>query len=81
MCFGRIFHKLFVEHPQSVGETYIQHGSVACGYGATLVAYGIAEFVHAVVPGIDLFQLMGTTSEECLENMVYSLNERKSKIE
>lgn len=81
MCLGRIIHKIFLEHPESVGESYLEHGFVACSYGSSLVCYGIAEFIHAVVPSIDIFHMFGTTSEECLEKMVISLNIRTQERE
>ena len=40
----------FVEHPQSVGETYPEHFSVALGFGLRLIAAGLACLVHACVP-------------------------------
>lgn len=81
MCLQKIIHKLFLEHPESVGESYLQHGYVACSYGSTLVCYGIAEFIHAVIPSIDIFHMFETTSEECLEKIVASLNARTKQRE
>jgi Family of unknown function (DUF6356) len=40
----------FVEHPQSVGETYREHFVVATGFGLRLIAAGLACLVHACVP-------------------------------
>jgi Family of unknown function (DUF6356) len=40
----------FVEHPQSVGETYREHFGVALGFGLRLIAAGLACLVHACVP-------------------------------
>lgn len=45
-------HRWFVEHPQSVGETYIEHFGVASRFGLTMVAGGLACFVHALVPAL-----------------------------
>jgi Family of unknown function (DUF6356) len=42
--------RLFVEHPQSVGETYGEHLSVASWYGMRLLGAGLACMVHAVLP-------------------------------
>jgi hypothetical protein len=45
-------YKWFVAHPQSVGETYTQHFGVASRFGLSMVAGGLACFVHALVPGL-----------------------------
>ena len=45
-----MFRKLFVDHPEAVGETYSEHFTVALGFGLTMIAGGIACVVHAVVP-------------------------------
>ena len=42
--------RLFVEHPQSVGESYGEHFSVASWYGLRLLGAGMACMVHAVLP-------------------------------
>jgi len=43
---------LFLSHPESVGETYLEHQGVALSFAAELVAAGFACAVHAVVPGL-----------------------------
>ena len=40
----------FTAHPTEVGETYLQHGSFACRYGAKMTAGGLAALVHGVFP-------------------------------
>jgi len=40
----------FTAHPNSVGETYLQHGLFACRYGAKMTAGGIAALVHGILP-------------------------------
>ena len=40
----------FTAHPTEVGETYLQHGSFACRYGAKMTFGGIAALVHGVFP-------------------------------
>ena len=44
-------HRLFVEHPSSLGMSWAQHGIGAVAIGATLVGAGAACLVHALVPG------------------------------
>ena len=40
----------FLEHPKSVGETYLQHFYVAASVGMKLLWFGIVCFVHALLP-------------------------------
>nr|QQZ50969.1 hypothetical protein JKL49_07040 [Phenylobacterium glaciei] len=40
----------FTKHPHQVGETYGEHLGAAAGFGATLIAAGIACVIHAVFP-------------------------------
>ena len=44
-------HRLFVEHPRSLGMSWGQHGIGAVAIGATLVGAGAACLIHAIVPG------------------------------
>ena len=43
-------HRLFCEHPASVGESYLQHLRIALGFSARLLLAGMACLVHAVFP-------------------------------
>ena len=47
-----MLRELFVDHPQSVGESYGEHFAVAMGFGVTMVTAGLACVVHALVPGL-----------------------------
>jgi len=42
--------KVFLEHPRSVDENYLQHARFAAGFSLSLFAAGLAAAVHAVVP-------------------------------
>jgi hypothetical protein len=44
--------KLFIDHPQSIGETYGQHARTAMSFGWRMVIGGLACMVHAAVPGL-----------------------------
>jgi hypothetical protein len=44
-------HRLFVEHPQSLGMSWAGHGAGAARIGAELIGAGCACLVHAAVPG------------------------------
>jgi hypothetical protein len=48
----------FTSHPNSVGETYLEHGTFACRYGIKMTAGGIAAIVHGLLPF--LFQTTGS---------------------
>jgi Family of unknown function (DUF6356) len=43
-------HRLFTEHPASVGETYVEHMGAAVGFGVRMMLAGMACIVHAVFP-------------------------------
>jgi hypothetical protein len=45
-------HRLFTEHPESVGETYGEHMVRASCFGGRMVVAGLACMVHAVLPFI-----------------------------
>jgi len=55
---------LFLSHPESVGETYLEHQGVALSFAAELVAAGLACAVHALVPA--LFTRTGSRAIERL---------------
>ena len=44
-------HRLFLEHPHSLGMTWASHGIGAVKIGAELLGAGCAAIVHAAVPG------------------------------
>ena len=42
--------RLFLDHPRSVNESYVQHFGVAAGFALRLIGAGCAAMVHAFVP-------------------------------
>ena len=54
----RVPFKPFTGHPNSVGETYLQHMRVASGCGVRMVAGGLACLLHGLLPF--LFTTAGT---------------------
>ena len=42
--------RLFLDHPHSVNESYLQHLAVASGFAVRLLGAGCAALVHAFVP-------------------------------
>ena len=63
-------HRWFVAHPQSVGESYTEHFGVASRFGVTMVAGGLACFVHAVFP--NLFTRTGSGTVKRLYSQMVS---------
>ncbi|MDE2448113.1 MAG: hypothetical protein KGO22_04025 [Gammaproteobacteria bacterium] len=47
-----MFTRLFLDHPQSVGESYLEHQRHAFGFGLALLGAALACLVHAVIPGL-----------------------------
>lgn len=47
-----MFTRLFLQHPRSVGESYLEHQRHALGFGFSLLLASLACFVHAIVPGL-----------------------------
>ena len=43
---------LFLDHPSSVDETYLEHMKFAGGFSFWLLLAGMAAAVHAIVPGL-----------------------------
>ena len=46
-----MMHRLFVQHPSSLGMSWAGHGIGAVKIGAELIGAGCAAIVHAAVPG------------------------------
>ncbi|MCB1396707.1 MAG: hypothetical protein H6898_04905 [Rhodobacter sp.] len=42
--------RLFLDHPASVDESYLEHARFAAGFSAALLLAGLAAAVHAVLP-------------------------------
>ena len=49
---GTVFSRLFLQHPRSIGESYLEHQRHALGFGFSLLFASLACFVHALVPGL-----------------------------
>lgn len=55
-----MFTRLFLEHPRSIGESYLEHQRHALGFGLSLFLAALACFVHALIPA--LFVRTGSTA-------------------
>lgn len=42
--------RLFIDHPASVDETYVEHLGQASGFGGRLIAAGFACVLHGLFP-------------------------------
>jgi len=74
----KVVHKLFIEHTKTVGETYCQHFKSATSIGNKMLFFGVAEYIHAVVPGIDLFKAVGTSSSKEIDDLANTLSKRQT---
>lgn len=52
MGVSAMFARLFLVHPQSAGETYLQHQRVAFSFAGVLLLAGLACLLHALIPGL-----------------------------
>lgn len=59
-----MIRKLFLEHPEELGEGYAEHAGVAARFGAAMILGGLACLVHAVVPA--LFKTAGSRTVDRL---------------
>ena len=49
---SRTFHRLFVEHPREVDESYFHHMAASARFGFRLLKLAGCAFAHALIPGI-----------------------------
>lgn len=53
--WGRlVLRQIFLDHPESVGETYLVHQRRAFGFGLSMILGGLACLVHGLVPAMFL---------------------------
>ena len=66
-----MIRRLFLSHPQQVGESYFQHQRVALSFALPLLGAGLAAMIHAVVPG-----LCETTAGDAIRKLHARLEKR-----
>ncbi len=44
--------RIFLDHPASVGEGYLEHAAFAARFGWTMLLGSLACFVHALIPAL-----------------------------
>lgn len=47
-----MFRRLFLAHPESVGESYFQHQRAALSFALPLLGASLAATIHAFVPAV-----------------------------
>lgn len=55
--------KLFTQHPESVGETYVEHLQIASKSGFKLVVAGFACLIHSIFPFLFITTASRTVQE------------------
>lgn len=61
--------RLFVDHPRSLGMSWLGHGVGAVRIGGEMIGAGAACIVHALIPGL-FTQTAGRTVERLHDHMV-----------
>jgi hypothetical protein len=69
-------HRLFTEHPESVGESYLQHLMAATTFGVRMVLGGLACLVHALLPF-----LFVRTGSNCVTDLHQRMVARQRKAQ
>ena len=72
-----MLYRLFVEHPRSVGETYLEHMASATHFGGRMIVAGLACLLHGVFPF--LFVRTGSTTVRSLHDKMV-VNRRRAQI-
>ena len=70
---AKFAHRMFLEHPRSLGMSWAGHGIGAVKIGATLVGAGLACVIHALVPG-----WFTQTAGKTVTRMYDHMNHRKA---
>jgi len=74
-----MFRRLFLDHPESVGESFTEHFGVASSFGLTMIAAGCASLVHAFVPA--LFETTGSRTVARLHQRIVDMRAAKAADE
>ena len=69
-------HRLFTEHPASVGETYFQHLAAAWGFSWRMMLASLACLVHALLPF--LFEKTGSRAITLLHDRMVVNRQRRA---
>ena len=69
-------NKLFLEHPTSVGESYLVHLATASTFAARMIFGGCACFIHGVFPFLCV-----KTGSAIIRELNHSMVTHRSKTE
>lgn len=70
-------HRLFTEHPASVGENYFQHMAAAWGFSWRMMLASLACLVHALLPF--LFEKTGSKAITLLHDRMVVNRDRRTR--
>jgi hypothetical protein len=70
---NRFAERLFLAHPRSVGESYVEHAGIAARFGAAMVAGGLKCLVHAAFPAV-----FARAASECVARLHGELARRRA---
>ena len=73
----RLFDRLFLQHPRSVGETYYRHMCIAIKVSIRLLYSAVFQLIHAFIPGIN--PPLGSDLES-LEHFIYMNKPKQRKL-
>jgi hypothetical protein len=68
-----LIDRLWLAHPRSVGESYLEHAGIAGRFGAAMVAGGIKCLLHAVMPAV-----FERSASECVARLNGELTRRRA---
>ena len=71
--------RLFVEHPETVGESYFEHFQAASGFGSRMIICGCACLLHGIFPF--LFERTGSKVVAELHDKMVTNRSRKGQSE
>lgn len=74
MNLKKIYSKIFLQHPHSIGESYLQHFHFAFRNGFSLLGAGMACLIHSVFP-----ILFPSTASTIVEKFNQEMSLRKTK--
>lgn len=67
--------KIFTHHPESIGETYVEHFCFASFCGIKLTLAGIACVLHSIFPFVFI-----NTASNTIENVKQEISDRKNHV-
>ncbi len=70
-----MLRRLFLHHPRSLNETYLEHLGRATLFGGSLLVAGAACLVHAIVPA-----LFETTGSRTVRRLSRTMTARGSQV-